>query len=531
MNMAQNCIKLQKTARIAIIGGGVSGLSAAKTLVTNGFNNVIVFEGGLNIVPLQHTVNTECNVYDMDLIYIPALSWTGAGIETEFQNLLQECNTELIPVSEFEHFSMNDDWKQDPDTQYISLPNGTSIPKLNEYANSKFPPQVTKEWYDEIVRFFALCQPYFVKHQYSGVHRCMQEKFTLPNETFDSWIKRHNFPLTMSSIVRILALYGNTSIREAPACQILMMLANKLPSILGPILALLSRQEGFAALVRETPLNDILVKWLELIGQNTPNFMRRVKRGYSQVFTDIAIKYRIDYRTNLRVQTIITDVDSSQKIRLIFQNDDMKSEEFDNVIIAGRPDQVCDILPDHLQMKRLFAEVKCNVEAYTESHGVYGVAIVAYKNDLAKLQLNGSDTGVLGNNRFIIDHHAHLKYIQKDLLNYDFNLMRFLRSTDEDVLHVTFQTRKPFVKSEKEKSELFTVLQQYGFSDLKVLNLEHYPNTPTKVPVNSVERGWYEKAVAAQGQSNVLFIGEVFFGHGVPTTWLGTQRLCEQWIE
>ncbi|KAJ0395052.1 hypothetical protein ATCC90586_000411 [Pythium insidiosum] len=48
--------RMPRSARIAIIGGGVSGVSAAETLVKHGFTNVVVFEAGSTIVPIQHAL-------------------------------------------------------------------------------------------------------------------------------------------------------------------------------------------------------------------------------------------------------------------------------------------------------------------------------------------------------------------------------------------------------------------------------------------------------------------------------------------
>ncbi|GBG71052.1 hypothetical protein CBR_g8351 [Chara braunii] len=487
-----NAELVRKAARIAIVGGGVSGVSAAETLVKHGLTNVVVFEAGTTIVPIQHAVRTTHAVYDMDLIYVPALSWSGSGLEERYEAVLREYQQELVP------------------------------------------------------RFFHLFAPFFRRHQYSGIQACLRSGIAWHNETFAEWAQRHGFDeVLFEGAAHILGLYGNFPVGSSPACQLLMLLANKMPSILGPSLVLASRQRDFEVWKRESPLgplHDTMLLWFAEIAIDMPSFMRCFRHGYGSFFTSVALRNRIDNRINARVARLEPFQDATmgrQRVHVHLHGaasaagaggdappiaiegglggggDD---NVFDVVIVTARPDQVHDVLPDGHPMKPVYEVVKEHAVNVAHSHGIYGVAVLSFTVS--------PRAGFVAQPRFVLDHQKHSRPMYSGHLSATVNVMRIIKTTDEAILTVVFQTKYHAVATEEERELLVDELGLYGFRDLHGLKMTHYPNTPTRVPVDAISAGWYDKAEAAQGHQQLYFVGETFSGHGVPTVFMHTRDWC-----
>ncbi|KAJ0391491.1 hypothetical protein ATCC90586_010787 [Pythium insidiosum] len=499
----------------------------------------------------------------MDLIYVPALSWAGSGLESRYEAVLREYHQELVPVTEFTSLSRENwdlpDPTLNPDERWRVVDhNGTVVPQLREYLDLELSPELGRRRLDEVQRFFHRFAPFFREHQYSGIQACLRHDIAWRNETFADWTRRQDFEVLHESAAHILGLYGNFPVGSSPACQVLMLLANKMPSILGPALVLASRQRDFELWQRESPLgplHDTMLLWFAQIAIDMPSFMRRFRHGYGAFFASVVLRNRIDYRTNSRVSRLEPfedPVSGRQRVRVHLTAPSSPSPmaavvstgasgvpkaaattgagasavsalpssefEFDAVLVTGRPDQVHHILPESHPMTPLYGEVKRHSQAVARSHGVYGVAIVSFSVS--------PRAGFVAQPRFVLDHQKHSRAMYADRLSAVVNMMRVIKTTDEAILTVVFQTQHEAVGTAGERELLFAELALYGFRDLHVLKMVHYPNTPTRVPVEAVAAGWYDRAEAAQGQQQLFFVGETFSGHGVPTVFLHTRDWC-----
>lgn len=54
-----------QSARIIVVGSGISGISAASRLIENGFKNVVILEAGNRIGGRVWTIQFASNVVDM----------------------------------------------------------------------------------------------------------------------------------------------------------------------------------------------------------------------------------------------------------------------------------------------------------------------------------------------------------------------------------------------------------------------------------------------------------------------------------
>ena len=96
--------------------------------------------------------------------------------------------------------------------------------------------------YDQLCQFINQFQHFYDQHKYNGVSKCLELGMAFPNESFAQWNKRNDYEELSEFTSRVLALYGNVPVLQATACQVLMMLSNKMPSVIGPLLQVLLRQ-------------------------------------------------------------------------------------------------------------------------------------------------------------------------------------------------------------------------------------------------------------------------------------------------
>ncbi|KAF0691174.1 hypothetical protein As57867_017486, partial [Aphanomyces stellatus] len=145
--------RLDANSPIAIIGGGVSGLSSARTLRRLGYTNVTIFEAGASIVPLQHRYESKNAVYDMDLIYVPALHWDGVGVQPEWASVLAEYDQSLVRVAEYD--------------QLLRVRNASTLVPVAQVVDAV--GLANASWV-----FFSLLESFYREHQYGGVAACLE---------------------------------------------------------------------------------------------------------------------------------------------------------------------------------------------------------------------------------------------------------------------------------------------------------------------------------------------------------------------
>ncbi|KAF0692870.1 Aste57867_16116 [Aphanomyces stellatus] len=303
-----------------------------------------------------------------------------------------------------------------------------------------------------------------------------------------------------------MGLYGNFPIATYPACQVVMMLANKSPSNLAYAFAMYANASTTTSPV--LPLSDLAHAWMIAVLDPT-NFMRRFQHGYGRFFAKIVRADGLVFETRANVSAI-TPLPATDQVQVSFI--DGHDRVFDAVIVAARPNQIASALPPAHPMTHLYTHVGRQTEINTNTHGVYGVAVMGFRNH----------STMADNATYIFDYDAHMDRVAVGDFNHSFTLMRLIKPEAADTIFtVTFATQSNASTTER---TLKSTLAVAGFADLDILKIQLYADTPTVMSVEAMANGWHAKAERANGVDGIYFVGEVFSGHGVPTTFLYSHR-------
>ena len=175
-------------------------------------------------------------------------------------------------------------------------------------------------------------------------------------------------------------------------------------------------------------------------------------------------------------------------------------------------------------MTSLFQEAVDCIAAKDHEYGVYAVGIIAV--DVAE-QVHSPLVGNYSMSRlarmnftqYVMNLPEYLNPLSVDNMRNDtVSVMRIAKQFESsNMITVVWQCPYEMVKTESELNSLNNILTHLGYTNIKVVQMQHYPSTPTHLNPHFIGRGWYERAEKAQGVENIYFVGEVFSGHGVPT--------------
>ena len=135
--------------------------------------------------------------------------------------------------------------------------------------------------------------------------------------------------------------------------------------------------------------------------------------------------------------------------------------------------------------------------------------------------------------QYVLNLPDYLDLVSVDNVKNDtVNVMRIVKQfANSNMITVVWQCPYEMVKTESELNSLNNILTHLGYTNIKIVQMQHYPFTPTYLSLHSIGKGWYERAEKAQGVENIYFVGEVFSGHGVPTAWLHSADYVQNVLE
>ena len=88
--------------KVAIIGGGAAGTTAAWFLMDGGFKNVTLFEQHAKLGGMAETRQVDGKPYDMTTMWVPDASIIGPGIHPELKKMVDYTKAHLVKAERFE---------------------------------------------------------------------------------------------------------------------------------------------------------------------------------------------------------------------------------------------------------------------------------------------------------------------------------------------------------------------------------------------------------------------------------------------
>ena len=92
---------LQRQDKIAIIGGGASGVSCAYLLKKSGYRRITIFEAKRSVGGVAKTIRLEGKAYDKAAMFVPGSTLFKPGIEPTLQDMIEASGEKLVPALDF----------------------------------------------------------------------------------------------------------------------------------------------------------------------------------------------------------------------------------------------------------------------------------------------------------------------------------------------------------------------------------------------------------------------------------------------
>ena len=165
----------QRQPRIAVIGAGASGLTAAYMLKKQGYQRVVVFEKESSVGGVAHTEWIDGKPYDMSTMFVPGGTIAGDGIQPVLKEMILSSKEKLIPAVDFET---------------LNLPS-LELTTLNKFHQGFEPEELTRQLFTglNLMTKWASCLANNIDSVTCGISLPDQ-----PDETIQSWGERNGVP-------------------------------------------------------------------------------------------------------------------------------------------------------------------------------------------------------------------------------------------------------------------------------------------------------------------------------------------------
>ena len=291
---------LSKDLKIAIIGAGISGLTAAHTLKKFGYNNVTIFESGAEAGGKIHTLEMDGYLYELGAIFVPDKADTIRSLAKDYNITLTKQLKKVFFCRDGKQISMIKNMRKDAGILKIikallHLP-GAAV-KIIKYLKGIENPGLAEVDPETYINFKK-----FLDDNKIGVYA----------GTFE--------PLSFT--------YCYGYLDTTPTLYFLKLIRIGLPFIIKDIL---NSSLGFR--FRILPMFD---------------------RGYQNLLTEMAKKFNVRYKSR------VTDVTrkgkgDGVKIRVTA---DKETETYDRIIISSMPGQTMKYLDMTKEEKNLLSKTK-----------------------------------------------------------------------------------------------------------------------------------------------------------------------------
>ena len=476
--------------KIAVIGAGPAGLIAGNMLAKNKQHDVVVYEKAKRVAPVADQSIINGNIYDLSTVYIPNIHWDGKGPMPEFKELLDEFGVKTIPATW---------WTDDNDLAqsgfYWDTRSGKNLP---------FTKVIEEEGYtvaDMVQQSMKAVELYSSVQGIRTVQECLKLDIVEPFETHRQWADRHGISLIADLQKRVYGDFGIGDINDLPAAQVMMMGNDKHTSGLAYRLYGLMKT-GY---VRREQMSERCKIWMDFIEEEgVDHFLCIVEDGYRSFFDAIVRESHFQLKKNECITRLDINSESEGKIRI---SSSRGCEDFDKVIISSRPQDSIKFLDPGLESHKYLSQVTSN--------SVYQLSLVVGDGYPLPLGKSWMYPGPFGNE----------KNAEKDQ-----SVVGTVYRYGDGILVVDIQTSPDIAGTKLQDEKTIQELSKMGMKNIRILESHVYPHTPSHLSVNSVAEGWYDKFEELQGKHNLYYLGELFTGHGVTNTCIGTQSMIKEFF-
>ncbi len=480
------CKKNVYDEKIAIIGGGASGLTAAYLLEKEGYRQVTVFEKEDSVGGVAHTVFVDGKAYDMSTMFVPGGSIAGDGIQPLLAEMIDVSQQELIPAVDFDTL----------DSETFQLT------PLNEYLQ-EYEADVLAE---QLIRGLTVMTQYAgcIAQQVDPVTCGILEADNL-TETIHEWGVRNDLSALTRLIVFTADALGAGPSSYASASAALAGGLNWTPVEVTRILKYLG--VGVEDLPEGTPPNIV-----SLLAANDGEGTQRwwfFKDGYQTFWKELVKRAGIKVKLSEPVVSLAMTTEGEDNVWMVETDENIY--QFDRVIVATTPRAAMNFLPEGPRKDLLSTAI-----VRVPPNDVYLTTISGYENTgLPEQAAFWPEALGLGGTELIdpeVGSAVKPFFWQKRHV--------------EDVAFVATYT----LSAEITPEQSFAAVQQYGAGYGVTLNeqIDHkrffFPPTPEDLLT------WRATWPSYQGQDDLYFVGEAFTGSGVPAIAIGLTKFVAQYF-
>lgn len=479
------------TSKIAIIGGGVSGIFSALELKKQGYKHVVVYEAEPEVAALtvSHTSKTG-SLYDLSTAYLP-LGLDVLGEKPAITSLFEQYGVEVEPMPKFQWmFSAN------PRSQtFLEGPHVFTDKRGQRLAGSLV--------LSNLLQGFRILQEVAT---FDSMVEC-QERFG-QNVTWLEFSRQVNLPAwtRLSSFMTDIMLSG-PSVDES-ACYTLMLRADWMASTIASILY----QGGLTSDAKVDPvLQRLLADPMVQQGQTR----LYVPSGYKNFFKALVEQENLDVRVNSRIRKF-RPKKNGKGVKLWISGQ-KKAEKFDAVIISSRPKDTLAFLPKRndavAEARDLLSKVGNNeVETflvkYEEATHLKAPFAVGLYPQLGAIALPKANFSSIKNG---------LPIGVQALEGYEKNHLIAMSYTDDHVRRAT------------SKKNLLAGLGMAGITKPRIKERARFDYV-VKAPMDKVAQGFHGQFERLQGYKRVFFVGEALAGPGVPAQLSFVSNYVPKWF-
>ena len=465
--------------RVAIIGGGVSGISCAYLLKKKGYKDVTIVEKGSKVGGVIQSIRVRGKVYDKAAMFVPGSGLSGPGIETLLEEMIQFSGEKLVPALDFAAYDAQN----------------STVEVLPDILK-KYSPEALQ---DQLVRGLSYHTAYI---------RCFQEGLscgecslcdsTNPSESLHEWGARLGVPAYSDLVVYVVDGLGGGPLSFSPAGRVLLVTSFWSPAEVIRVLDFLE--------FSPTDLPDgTLPNVIALLSQ-TPQRWWFFKRGYQKFLAKVVRKLRI----RVRLRTTVDELKFMPALKKWKLRTNRGSRLFDQVIVTTPPQATLSFLFEGAQKELISSAIPI-----APPNDVFVVRVSGYADagleEIEAFWPNGLGLG----SPSLVDSSVG------GVVKPTFWQKRF----EQDILIVGTYTLSAEVSPEQAlnacKNYASTVL---GFEITGVLahNRYFYPPSPRDVAA------WLQGWDTLQGENGLYFFGEAFAGSGVPAITNSAARFIAQ---